>query len=135
MAAPDMFALGETSIPFSAAPCAPRLLVLHHDEPRLVALAAALAEEGYCVAAAACDGAARASIDRDGPPDVLLTSATRGAPIAGLGFARACLARYPQLRVLYLTKLPWHAAMPLVGRERRLGVPFTATDLAVALTG
>ena len=51
----------------------------------------------------------------------------------GMVFARECLAVRPHLRVLYLTPLPWSAAVPLVGGERMLRVPCTVEELAGAL--
>lgn len=115
------------------APRALRLLLLHHASPRLVALADALIEAGYRLSAAAFPEEARDAIDGVDPPDVLLTSVGGGRPMPGMVFARECLAVAPGLRVLYLTPLPWPAAVPLVGGEQLLRVPFTAAELAATL--
>jgi DNA-binding NtrC family response regulator len=110
-----------------------RLLVLHQDRPRLQALTAALAAEGYAVTGAGCGAEAQRAIDTLGPPDALLVPAACAGPTPAMAFARQCLERYPRLVVLYLLALPRPPAMPLLCREILLPLPFTADALADAL--
>jgi len=114
------------------APPGLRLLLLHHGIPRLAALAGVLLDEGFSLDAFADVEEARAAVDGPHPPSVLLTP-PGGRPMPGMVFARECLAVQPHLRVLYLTPLPWSAAVPLVGGERMLRVPCTVEELAGAL--
>jgi len=130
---PESDALAPPATPlFAPRRRATRLLLLHHEDRRLLALVEALGDAGYRVQGAASAEEARRMIDR-GVPDALLTSAGAGVPMPGLVFARECLARFADLRVLYLTGLPWAASLPLVARERLLRLPFTADDLAAQL--
>jgi hypothetical protein len=112
--------------PSAAAPA--RLLLLHQEQRRLLAALAALVEEGFTIAGAACAETARQWIASAGPPDALLIP-------AGLPFARAALAEHPRLVVVHLAGLPWPAQRPPSPRERVLPMPFTAAALADILAG
>jgi hypothetical protein len=111
----------------------PRLLIAHHGDKRLAALRAALVELDHDAALAATAEEAILAISRGPVPDVLLTNGVSTCPRQGVLFARACIARWPSLRALYVTFLPQAAPMPERPRERSIIAPFNAEELAAAL--
>jgi hypothetical protein len=110
-----------------------RLLVVHNGDSRLAALESLLSDLGYDAVVLAGVDEGRALLDREGPPDVLVTTHHGAAARAGMVFARECLARFPNLRALYVAWLPWPSQPPLVPRERVLPAPFSAARLADAI--
>lgn len=105
-----------------------RLLLLHHEEKRLLAGLDALTAAGFAITGAGCAEAAARAIVASGPPDALLTR-----PHCGGAFARAALVEYPQLAVFYLVPRLYLPERPCGPREHLLSLPFTAGDLAAAL--
>ena len=112
----------------------PRLLIVHHGDPRLAALELVLGEFGYGAALVGTAEEAIAAIVRGPQPDVLLTARTTSSARRGFAFARECLARWPALRALYISFIPRPTPDVLAGRERVLAAPFNAEQLAAALT-
>jgi CheY-like chemotaxis protein len=115
---------------FARAPC---LLIVHHGDPRLVALEVVLNDLGYATTVVASADEAVAAIARGPLPDVLLTAHTPGGARRGVAFARECLARWPTLRTLYITFVPRGLPDLPDGREVVLAAPFNAEQLAAAL--
>ena len=111
----------------------PRLLVVHHGDPRLEALGQAVGELGYPVAAVAEWNEAISALLGVPAPDVLVTAPNPAAPLRDLAFPRECLARWPTLRALYVSFSPRLTPEALTGRERALAAPFNADQLSAAL--
>jgi len=111
----------------------PRLLIVHHGDPRLAALELVLNELGYGATVVGTAEEAINAIARGPMPDVLLTSRTSTSARRGLAFARDSLARWPALRALHISFIPRPIPDVLVGRERLLAAPFNAEQLADAL--
>ncbi len=110
-----------------------RLLIVHHGDRRVAALEPLLAGIGYEASAAATAAEALAAMARGAVPDVLVNT-DQGAPSRqGGGFVRDCLARWPALRALTVTFLPFPRALEPQGREALLAAPFDAAQLARAL--
>jgi CheY-like chemotaxis protein len=112
---------------------APCLLIVHHGDPRLVALELVLNDMGYGTTVAASADEAVAAIARGPLPDVLLTAHTPNGARRGIAFARECLARWPTLRTLYVTFVPRQLPDLPSGREVVLAAPFNAEQLAAAI--
>ena len=111
----------------------PRLLVVHHGDPRVAALEPVLADLGYRAAVVPGADDALGAIVRGPMPDVLIVPRNPSGPRRGLGFPRECLGRWPALRALYIMFLPRPTPDNLIGRERVLEAPFNADQLAAAL--
>ena len=111
----------------------PRLLIVHHGDPRLAALEEVLSDLGYGVSVVATADEAVAAITRGPLPDVLLTAHTPNGARRGVAFARECLARWPTLHTLYVTFVPRAFPDMPSGREVVLAAPFNAEQLAMAL--
>jgi CheY-like chemotaxis protein len=111
----------------------PRLLIVHHGDPRLAALEDVLNDLGYGTTVVATADEAVAAITRGPLPDVLLTAHTPTGARRGVAFARECLARWPTLHALYVTFVPRAFPDMQGGREVVLAAPFNAKQLASAL--
>lgn len=110
-----------------------RLLVVHHGNCRLAALAALLNDMGDDATGFATSDEARAWLESGDPPDVLITMQPPGGATGVMAFARECLARYDGLHVIYVAWLPSAAPHPLLAREHVLAAPFTANCLAAVI--
>jgi CheY-like chemotaxis protein len=111
----------------------PRLLIVHHGDPRLAALKEVLNDLGYGTTVVATSDEAIAAITRGPMPDVLLIAHTPNGARRGVAFARDCLARWPTLNTLYITFVPRAFPDMPSRREIVLAAPFNAEQLAAAL--
>ena len=113
-----------------------RVLVVDDEDLVREYVRRALSGAGYAVSTAGSAAAALDLVDRDGPPDLLLSDIRLDGGMSGLELAAAILAEHPAVRVLHMSGYPGDdgdEGDPASQPVRLLGKPFRVQELIAAV--